>query len=90
VTAFVSLLLRVHRFSFFIYNLYPTEMSSRDVTLADKIALLGRIKNRPPDTSYRQLAEITGVPKEQQEKLRNELTLRHKQQGVSPKTEGTL
>jgi hypothetical protein len=38
-------------------------MPRRDVTLTDKTALLGRIKNQPPNTSHRQLAEITGVLK---------------------------
>lgn len=51
------------------------------LTLADKTDLLEQIKNQPPDTSHRQQAEITGVPKsterviQQQEKLRSEWTL---------------
>jgi hypothetical protein len=64
----------------------------RDVTLADKIALLEKIKNQLPATSHQQLAEITGVPKptfarviQQQEKLRDEWTLHHRQQGTSQK-----
>jgi DNA-binding IclR family transcriptional regulator len=46
------------------------------MTLADKIALLEKLKNQPPNTSDHQLAEISGVPKstiarvtQQQEKL---------------------
>jgi DNA-binding IclR family transcriptional regulator len=38
-------------------------MPRRDLTFADKIALLEEIKNQPPNTSHRQLAEIIGVPK---------------------------
>jgi hypothetical protein len=38
-------------------------MPKRDLTLADKIALLEQIKNQPPNTSHYQLVEITGVPK---------------------------
>jgi hypothetical protein len=38
-------------------------MPRRDVTLTDKIVLLEQIKNRNPNTSYCQLAEITAVPK---------------------------
>jgi DNA-binding IclR family transcriptional regulator len=38
-------------------------MPRRDLTLADKTALLEQIKNQPPNTSHRQLADITGVPK---------------------------
>jgi DNA-binding IclR family transcriptional regulator len=38
-------------------------MSRRDLTLADKIALLEQIKNQLPNTSHHQLAEKTGVPK---------------------------
>jgi hypothetical protein len=67
-------------------------MHRRDVTFADKISLLEQIKNQTSNTRHRQLAEITVVPKntivrvvQQQEKLRNELTLRHGQQGISPK-----
>jgi DNA-binding IclR family transcriptional regulator len=40
-----------------------TETPRRDVTLANGIALLGKIKNQLPDTSHRQLAQITGMPK---------------------------
>jgi hypothetical protein len=58
------------------------------------MALHEQIKTQPPNTSHRQLAEITGVPKstiarvvQQQEKLRDEWALRHGQQGTSQKTE---
>jgi hypothetical protein len=53
-----------------------TEMPRTDVTLADRIALLEKIKNQLPNTSHHQLAEIAGMPKstfahvmQQQEKL---------------------
>jgi hypothetical protein len=59
-------------------------MPRRDVTLAAKIALLEKIENQLPNTNHCQMAEITGVPKsesarvtQQQEKLRDEWTLRH-------------
>jgi hypothetical protein len=64
----------------------------RDVTLTDKTALLEKIKNQPPNTSHRQLVEITVAPKsttarviQQQEKLRDEWTLHNGQQGTSQK-----
>jgi hypothetical protein len=38
-------------------------MPRRNVTFADKTVLLGNIKYHQPNTSHRQLAEITGVPK---------------------------
>jgi hypothetical protein len=54
-------------------------MPRRDVTLAEKIALLEKITNEPSNTSHCQLAEITGVSKsaiarvtQQQEKPRDE------------------
>jgi DNA mismatch repair ATPase MutS len=40
-----------------------TELPRRDVTFADEIVLLEKVKNQSPDTSYGQLAEVTGVPK---------------------------
>jgi hypothetical protein len=53
-------------------------MPRRDLTLADKTALPEKIKNQPPNTSHRELAKITGVPKstiacviQRQEKLRD-------------------
>jgi hypothetical protein len=61
-------------------------------TLADRIALLEKIKNQPPNTSYHELAEISGVPKstiacviQQREKLRDDWISRHGQQGTSQK-----
>jgi hypothetical protein len=66
-------------------------MPRRDLTLTDKIALFEKIKNQPLNTHH-QLAERTGVPKstiahviQQDEKLRDELTLCHGQQGNSQK-----
>ncbi|KII73427.1 hypothetical protein RF11_05263 [Thelohanellus kitauei] len=38
-------------------------MPRNDFTLSSKIALLDKIKSQPLNTSYRRLAEITGVPK---------------------------
>ena len=38
-------------------------MPRKDLTIAEKIVLLRRIKEQPPNTSHRQLAEITGVPR---------------------------
>jgi hypothetical protein len=37
-------------------------MPRRGVTVTDKTALFEQIKNQPPNTSHRQLAEATGVP----------------------------
>jgi hypothetical protein len=67
-------------------------MPRRYLTLTDKTALLEQIKNRPSNTSHCQPAQITGVPKstiarvmQQEEKLRDEWTLREGQQGISQK-----
>jgi plasmid maintenance system antidote protein VapI len=38
-------------------------MPARNLTLADKIALLEQIKDQPPNISQHQLAKITVVPK---------------------------
>ena len=38
-------------------------MTKKDLTLADKIALLDKMKCQLPNTSQRQFATITGVPK---------------------------
>ena len=38
-------------------------MPQKDLKIAEKIALLRRIKEQPPNTSHRQLAEITGLPR---------------------------
>jgi hypothetical protein len=77
-------------FTLFIY----TEMPRRDLTLADKTALLEQIKNQPPDTSHRQLVEIIGVPKstvahviQMQKKLGDELDFTPSTTGTFPKTE---
>jgi hypothetical protein len=59
-------------------------MPRRDVTFADKIALLKESKVQPSNSKDRQLAEVSGVPKStiarvtgQREKLLDEWTLRH-------------
>jgi DNA-binding transcriptional MocR family regulator len=59
------------------------------------MALHEQIENQPPNTSHRQLAEITGVPKstiaravQQQEKLRDERKLRRGQHGTFRKRKG--
>ncbi|XP_035212025.1 tigger transposable element-derived protein 6-like [Stegodyphus dumicola] len=65
-------------------------MPRNDLTLSSKIALLDKIKSQPPNTSYRRLAEITGVPKStisrvlrQESQLREELVLQEGQAGTS-------
>ena len=40
------------------------EMPRKDLTIAEKIVVLRKIREQPPNTSHRQLAEITGVPKD--------------------------
>jgi hypothetical protein len=67
-------------------------MPWRDIKLADKISLPEKNKNQQPNHSHPQLAEISGVPKsaialvtQRQEKLQDEWTLRHGQQGTSRK-----
>ncbi|KII60913.1 hypothetical protein RF11_13885 [Thelohanellus kitauei] len=59
------------------------------MTLSSKIALLDKIKSQPLNTSYRRLAEITGVPKStisrvlrQESQLREELVLQEGQAGT--------
>jgi hypothetical protein len=77
VTANVSLLWCVQQFFHLKYQI-PTEMSRADVTLADRIAILVKIKNQLPNTSHCQPAEIAGMLKstvaqviQQQEKLQD-------------------
>jgi hypothetical protein len=77
-------------FSFLI--LEPTDVLRRDVTLADKIALLERIKHQPHNTCHHQLAEVTGEPKstiarvvQQRVRLRNEWALCNGQEGTFQK-----
>ncbi|XP_072119240.1 tigger transposable element-derived protein 4-like [Mobula birostris] len=67
-------------------------MPRKDLTLAEKITVLDQIKSHPPNTTHRQLAVITGVPKstiarliQQQDKLREEWALCEGQQGTSQK-----
>ena len=38
-------------------------MPQKDLTIAKKIFVLRKIREQPPYTSHRQLAETTGVPK---------------------------
>ena len=40
------------------------KMPQKDLTIAEKIFVLRKIREQPPNTSRRQLAEITGVPKD--------------------------
>ena len=40
------------------------EMLQKNLTIAKKIFVLRKIREQPPNTSYSQLAEITGVPKD--------------------------
>ena len=39
-------------------------MPQKDLTIAEKIFVLRKIREQLPNTSHRQLAEITGVPKD--------------------------
>jgi hypothetical protein len=66
-------------------------MPKKDLMFADRTAFIENIKNQPPNTHRRQLAETTGVPKsaiarvtQKHEKLREEWTLRHGQRRISP------
>ena len=38
-------------------------MPRKDLTIAERIVVLRKIKEQPPNISHRQLAEITGVPR---------------------------
>ena len=40
------------------------EMPQKDLTIAEKIFVLRKIREQPPKTTHRQLAEITGVRKD--------------------------
>ena len=40
------------------------EMPQKDLTIAEKIFVLRKIREQPPNTSHPQLAEIIGVPKD--------------------------
>ena len=40
------------------------EMPQKDLAVAEKIFALRKIREQPPNTSHHQLAEITGVPKD--------------------------
>ena len=39
-------------------------MPQKDLAIAEKIVVLRKIREQPPNISHRQLAEITGVPKD--------------------------
>ncbi|KII73547.1 Tigger transposable element-derived protein 4 [Thelohanellus kitauei] len=80
-------------------------MPRYDLTLSSKIALLDKIKSQPLNTSYRRLAEITGVPKStiarvllQESQLRQESvlpegqaeTFKRKREGKDPDVEEAL
>ncbi|KAH9509465.1 Tigger transposable element-derived protein 4 [Bulinus truncatus] len=78
-------------------------MSRNDLSLTSKIALLDKIKSQPLDTSYRRLAEITGVPStisrvlRQESQLREEFVLqgqagtsKRKREGKDPDVEEAL
>ena len=67
-------------------------MPRKDLTLANKIALLEKIKSQPINTSQRRLVEITGVPKttivrllHQQHQLCEEWALHEGKSGTSQK-----
>ena len=40
------------------------EMLQKDLTIAEKIFVVRKIREQPSNTSHHQLAEITGVPKD--------------------------
>ncbi|RXG69880.1 Tigger transposable element-derived protein 3 [Armadillidium vulgare] len=70
------------------------KMARKDLSLAEKIALIEEIQNQPANTSHRQLAQITGVPKstigrvlQQKEKLQEKWELTDGHQGGSQKRE---
>ena len=81
-------------------------MPRKDLSLANKIALLDKIKSQPINTSQRRLVEITGVPKttivrllHQQHQLREEWALhegksetsqKRKREGKDPDVEEAL
>ncbi|CAK9828167.1 Tigger transposable element-derived protein 4 [Anthophora retusa] len=80
-------------------------MPRKDLSLAEKIAILDKIKGHLPHTSHRRLSEITGVPKSTiarlisiQDKLREEWACNRKQgtfqkrnrQGKDPDVENAL
>lgn len=67
-------------------------MPRRELTLADKVAILDEIRSQPPNTSNRQLEAITGVPKStigrlihQQDKLLEQWALSKGHRGATQK-----
>ena len=38
-------------------------MPQKELTIAERVVVLRKIREQPPDISHRQLAEITGVPR---------------------------
>ena len=39
------------------------EMPRKDLTIAERIVVLRKVREQPPNISHRKLAEITGVPR---------------------------
>ena len=39
------------------------EMSQKELTIAERVVVLRKIREQPPNDSHRQQAEITGVPR---------------------------
>ena len=39
------------------------EMPQRELAIAERVVVLRKIREQPPNISHRQLAEITGVPR---------------------------
>nr|CAD7585562.1 unnamed protein product [Timema genevievae] len=71
--------------SYYLFSTFndPLKMLHKGSTLSEKIAILDKIKSQLPNISHHQLAEIIKLPKsiisrllQQQEKLREEWTLR--------------
>jgi hypothetical protein len=87
ITASLANLLRWLQQFFTLKFWTPTGISRGDLTITDEIALLEQIKNKPPNSSHRQLVEVIGVPKFaivqviQRQDNGARWTLRHREQG---------
>ena len=42
----------------------PSRDAQKELTITERVVVLRKIREQPPNTSHRQLAEITGVPKD--------------------------
>ena len=41
----------------------PSRDATKELTIAERVVVLRKIREQPPNISHRQLAEITGVPR---------------------------